>query len=177
MSFEKTLIVLAGLPGSGKSTSITQLLEGENEKDWFTYSTDAYIELEAAAKDKTYSDVFDDTYKVALKYMNEAVDEAIKDGKNVIWDQTNMGAKKRKGIVNRFPKDYSKICIVIVPPSSDEQEAELMTRLHSRKGKDVPDSVIEKMIENYEEPTLDEGFSAVYMFNIYGQLLGYKMPS
>lgn len=106
------LEVLVGLPGSGKSTHVSK-------KDFhaFVYSTDAYIEKFAAASGQTYGDVFRDVIDDATKHMNAQLELAISVGHDVVWDQTNMTSKKRRGILSRFPKSYKKICYCIHPPS------------------------------------------------------------
>jgi tRNA uridine 5-carbamoylmethylation protein Kti12 len=38
---------------------------------------------------------------------------------------------------------------------------ELFCRVNSRPGKEIPESVMYSMIEGYQEPTLEEGFSKI----------------
>jgi tRNA uridine 5-carbamoylmethylation protein Kti12 len=40
-------------------------------------------------------------------------------------------------------------------------EIELARRLASRPGKNIPDHVIRDMIDNYEAPTREEGFTEI----------------
>jgi tRNA uridine 5-carbamoylmethylation protein Kti12 len=54
--------------------------------------------------------------------------------------------------------EYSAIAVVFATPEPDE----LARRLASRPGKTIPPEVIERMIENWEEPTLDEGFKEIW---------------
>jgi len=39
---------------------------------------------------------------------------------------------------------------------------ELKRRLASRPGKVIPDDVVQQMIDNWEEPTLEEGFKEIW---------------
>jgi tRNA uridine 5-carbamoylmethylation protein Kti12 len=41
-------------------------------------------------------------------------------------------------------------------------EEELIKRLNSRPGKEIPKDVISNMIDNWEEPTLEEGFDEIW---------------
>lgn len=160
-----TLTVLVGLPGSGKSTSVPEDFDG------FIYSTDNYIEEYAANRSMTYNEAFKDSINFATQYNNIMLDRAIEAGKSVIWDQTNMSAKKRRSILSRFPKSYRKICICRVPPQTADEWLELGVRLGSRPGKIIPMHIIESMADTYVEPTIDEGFDEVHLYDIYGNML------
>lgn len=166
-----TLIVLVGLPGSGKSTSVNDLFEDLNSSDTFYYSTDAYIDRVALSKGMTYNECFKDHINEATKEMNSSLNDAIRWNSNVIWDQTNMSSKKRLGILSKFPKSYRKICICRVPPQTADEWLELGIRLGSRPGKIIPMNIIESMADSYVEPTLDEGFDEVHLYDIYGNML------
>ena len=163
-----TLTVLVGLPGSGKSTSIPEDFDG------FIYSTDNYIEQCAKMNGWTYKEAFQEFIEPATKTMNEQVEIAIRQKADVLWDQTNMSAKKRRGILSRFPKTYHKVCICRVPPQDEDEWAELNQRIVQRariNGKFIPPEVVERMADSYVEPTLEEGFDEVRLYDIYGRLL------
>lgn len=154
------IIVMVGLPGSGKDYWIEQYLK-ENPGEYYIASTDAIIEAVAAEKGLTYSDVFGpEEVKNATAQMNAEVAAAIREQKNVIWNQTNMAAKKRKGILSRFPKHtYLKMAVVVTAPPALHME-----RLFNRAkltGKFIPPGVIEIMRQNYVEPSRDEGFDEI----------------
>jgi gluconate kinase len=54
--------------------------------------------------------------------------------------------------------DYEHIAVVFRTPEPEE----LARRLASRPGKNIPDHVMRSMIDNFEMPTLDEGFTQVW---------------
>lgn len=157
-----TLTVLVGLPGSGKSTSIPEDFNG------FIYSTDNFIEDVARRMGTSYNEEFSHTIKAATAACDSLLGFAIQEGKDVIIDQTNMTAKKRRSILSRFPKTYRKVCICRVPPRDMNEWKELSTRVLSREGKIIPVHIIESMSASYVEPTLDEGFDEVRLYDIYG---------
>ena len=157
-----TLTVLVGLPGSGKSTSIPEDFDG------FIYSTDNYIEQCAKMNGWTYNEAFQEFIDPATKHMNEQLELAIRQRADVIWDQTNMSSKKRRGILSRFPKTYRKVCVCRVPPLDSQDWNELQQRLLSREGKIIPQHIVEAMVKSYVEPTIDEGFDEIQLYDIRG---------
>jgi len=148
--------ILIGLPGSGKSTWIRNK---QNKNDFVIVSSDDEIDKYAKSQNKTYSEVFDEYIKIATSNMNSNLINAIKNNQNIIWDQTNLSAKKRKGIISRLPKHYEKIAVVF-----EIDDDTLKDRLYNRtktEGKYIPNSVIENMKRTYEFPTKEEGFDEI----------------
>lgn len=157
------LIVMVGLPGSGKSTLVNKLLIAY--PDAFVYSTDQYIEDHATSLGKTYNDVFDNTIKMATSHMNNELAKSI-GNRDIIWDQTNMSDKKRKQIISKFGNNYVKTCIAIEPPKNENEENILKTRLSQRFGKIIPEHVIDIMKNQYVEPSRSEGFDKVMIVSM-----------
>ena len=165
---EPTVFVMVGLPGSGKSTYLNFVDEPEFGDTVFVYSTDNVLEQLAAKRGKTYNEVFKEEIGFATKLMDDLLKNAILMGIDVYWDQTNMSSKKRISILSRFPKHYRKVCICRVPPRNAEEWKELDRRILSRNGKFIPSHIIESMADSYVEPTLEEGFDEVQLYDIYG---------
>jgi tRNA uridine 5-carbamoylmethylation protein Kti12 len=107
---------------------------------------------------KTYSEVFDDVMPRAVRLMMQAVRRAQGQGKNVIWDQTSTTWVSRKKKFITLPK-YEHIAVVFATPEPDE----LARRLASRPGKNIPKHVMDQMINGFEMPTLDEGFTEIIL--------------
>lgn len=145
---------LIGVPGSGKSTWIKSQ---DWAKDCVVVSTDEFVEDYAKEVGSTYNDVFDDYMPTAVKLMADKVVRAREAGKDIIWDQTSMSVKSRKRKFSML-RDYEHIAIVFKTPEKDE----LARRLASRPGKNIPDHVMRSMIDNYDVPTEDEGFSQIW---------------
>lgn len=142
------LYVLIGVPGSGKSTWISN-------QEWATgcaiISTDKHVEEYAASRGMTYSEVFGDYMPIATALMSGDVVRARLENKDIIWDQTSTTVASRAKKFRMLP-DYRRIAVVLKTPEKEE----LLRRLSSRPGKVVPLSVVEGMLDNWEEPTLDE---------------------
>lgn len=145
---------LIGVPGSGKSTWIKSQ---DWAKDCVVVSTDEFVEDYAKEVGSTYNNVFDDYMPTAVKLMADKVVRAREAGKDIIWDQTSMSVKSRKRKFSML-RDYEHIAIVFKTPEKDE----LARRLASRPGKNIPDHVMRSMIDNYDVPTEDEGFSQIW---------------
>ena len=148
------LYVLVGVPGSGKSTWI------KNQKwtgNCVIVSTDEFVEDYAKECGQTYSEVFTDYMPTAVKLMAEKVIRARDARKDIIWDQTSTTVKSRERKFNMLP-EYHKIAVVFKTP----EHKELIRRLMSRPGKEIPEHVIGSMIDGWEEPTLEEGFHEIW---------------
>jgi tRNA uridine 5-carbamoylmethylation protein Kti12 len=149
-----TAYILVGIPASGKTTWV-----GHRKTNWDTtayVSTDKFVDQEATRQNKTYSEVFNDSMQAALTKMINDVIDAKNAGKDIIWDQTSTTVQSRKRKFNMLP-DYKMVAVVFRTPV----EQELQRRLNSRPGKVIPPDVVKSMIDNFEEPTKEEGFDEI----------------
>lgn len=148
---------LIGVPCAGKSTWI-------KDQIWAlgltVVSTDAFVEDYARTQGKTYSEVFKEYMPTAVDLMAKQVVSARKAGHTVIWDQTSTTRASRTRKFNMLP-DYEHIAVVFKTPDWEV----LNKRLASRPGKIVPVDVVQSMIDNWEEPTEDEGFKEIWYAN------------
>jgi predicted kinase len=148
---------LIGVPGSGKSTWYrNQDWLGEDKKDHKYVSTDQHVEGYAKDQGKTYSEVFEEYMPTAVQKMTINVNLAAAQGLDIVWDQTSTTVKSRAKKFAMLP-DYEHIAVVFATPNPDE----LTRRLASRPGKVIPYHVILNMLQNWDEPTLDEGFKEI----------------
>jgi len=128
--------MLVGVPGSGKSSYLKErLLRNEDERDAAIISSDHTV-------------------------MYRDLDDAIKWGDDIFWDQTNLSYGSRKGKLNKIPDSYTKVALVFNTPDDDELER----RLNSREGKHIPKKVIKDMAGRYQPPTIPEGFNRVEFY-------------
>ena len=145
---------LVGVPASGKSTWI-------DTQDWALscarVSTDKWVEIYAREVGRTYSQVFADFMPTAVDLMAKEVIAAREIGRDIIWDQTSTTLASRARKFNMLP-DYEHIAVVFRTP----EHTELMCRLMSRPGKEIPEHVITGMIAGWEEPTVEEGFKEIW---------------
>jgi len=145
---------LIGVPGAGKSTWIKSQ---DWAKDIPVVSTDNFVEAYAKEQGKTYNEVFKDYMPIAVKLMANQALICQANNLDVIWDQTSTSVVSRKRKFNTLP-GYEHIAVVFRTPEKDE----LAKRLASRPGKNIPDHVMRSMIDNFEMPTEDEGFTEIW---------------
>lgn len=166
----KKCVILVGMPASGKSTFLEFVDNPEFGDTVFVYSTDRYIDDQARAFGKTYNELFEDYIGKATTRMNALLDIAIKEGVDVYWDQTNLGKGKRRKIINRMSQvGYDVECVCFLPPRDNKEYYEWVERLESRPGKKIPPDVITRMENSFVLPSVDEGFSKVTFYDMYGE--------
>ena len=145
---------LIGVPGAGKSTWV-------KDQIWAlgltVVNTDAFVEDYARECGSTYSEVFEEYMPRAVELMANQVVFAREHGHTIVWDQTSTTIKSRARKFNMLP-DYDHIAVVFRTPDLDT----LRQRLAGRIGKDVPWEVVQSMIDNWEEPTEEEGFKEIW---------------
>jgi len=154
---EKIFVCLVGLPGSGKSTFCKKNLGG-----YTIVSTDDIIEEAAQKAGKTYNEVFKDVIgdadKLARATFRQAIAEQVP---RIAWDQTNVSAKKRMGILAQIPPDYHKIAVHF-DVSLDILKERLVAR-EQQTGKRIALAIVEDMMARFEAPTIAEGFNEILL--------------
>ena len=150
------LYVLVGVAGSGKSTWIKNQIWALGLN---VVSTDSFVDDYARAQGKTYSEVFEEYMPTAVKMMVDHVLFCRENKLDIIWDQTSCSIATRKKKIDMLP-EYYKIAVVFKTPST----AELIKRLESRPGKEIPWSIVSDMAQKLETepPTIEEGFNEIW---------------
>lgn len=155
--YQPEIFVLIGLPGSGKSTWIE--MHFGNTSNYMVISSDNHVERLCKADGITYREGFDKHVKEATNCLKNDLKYAIDNNMSIIWDQTNMAAKKREGILKDIPSHYKKIAVEF-----SVDDVELQRRLQDREektGKYIPDHVIKSMKGSYQPATRKEGFDMI----------------
>lgn len=155
-----TLIMLVGLPCSGKSTEVQYL---QRCFDAVVLSTDDFIEARAKQLKTTYNKIFDATIGEATFDMEKRLQEAVSQRKSIIWDQTNLTPASRKKKLAQVPNDYYPMAYVF-----NTEFEEILNRNEERgkKGKLIPYDVLQKMKKQYKVPSKEEGFKEVVFKHI-----------
>lgn len=153
-------MLLVGAPASGKSTWANAFIN--TNPGTLIVSSDEFIEEAARKNNKTYSEVFHANIEEASeKAEKKMMDGIIAGTRTIIIDRTNMTKKSRAVWLEKLRFHGYKVYAAIFELPDAEEHAR---RLKERQGKDIPDEVIKKMINDYEEPTKQEGFVDIFLF-------------
>lgn len=141
------LIIMVGLPGSGKSTRAKEL--ATLEKSCEILSSDAIRkELSGSEQDQTQNDK---VFRLLYQRMNELLSE----GKSVIIDATNTTLKSRRRILSECEIPcYREVQLVMTPVE------ECISRDASRE-RSVGKEVIYKFEASFQCPQYFEGFDTI----------------
>lgn len=150
------IVILCGIPTSGKSTYVQRLLKIPYWSNAVVLSTDDYIEKEAQRLNLTYNEIFDDVISDATRQLEIAFIEAKDKGKDIIFDQTNLSKKIRRKKLSKLPSCYRRTAVWF---QIDLEEA--LKRNKTREGKFIPESILKRMYHQFEVPTYDEGFDFI----------------
>lgn len=150
------LVMLVGLPGSGKSTAAGRLASviRSQGRACEIVGTDAYLEAEAARRSLPYATILADEFNVAEALMWRRAREASRNRISVVWDQTNLTVSARRLRLRLFPTNYLRIAAVM--PTADDEAWE--RNLARGPGRAVPESVFQRMRAEFRRPSRDEGF-------------------
>lgn len=143
------LIVLCGIPASGKSTLAKEL----SEKGYIIHSSDELRKKgvpEHLVFNKLHSDIKQD----------------LKSGFNCIYDATNLTKHKREKVVQWFKyfigKDLSITCMYFEP----NLHLSLERNNIRNKSEYVPVAIIKQMYHNFKTPSIIEGFDKIIKMEV-----------
>jgi tRNA uridine 5-carbamoylmethylation protein Kti12 len=145
MTQQPNLIILCGLPGSGKTTY--------SNSDEFKYhvrlSSDDYIDSIAQKLGKTYNDVFSKTVIQANKMFFEGIKYFSETNYNVLIDRTNLTRKSRRKIIRKFINHSPTIVFFDVAIND-------ILKRNTRSGKVFSENLLMEMYERLEIPNESE---------------------
>ena len=134
------IIVLCGIPGSGKTT-LAKTLQGK------LYSFDELVTVNTI-----------EGHEETQKQMYKDIQIDLLNGETVIVDHLLITRDKRKELLSYVPSDCKKICYVLNTPLED-----CLERNRNRENR-LPDFVITQSAGKYEIPTLDEGWGEIIKY-------------
>ena len=149
------VLILVGPPLVGKSYFCNKFVE-EIDADIILISRDEIV-MDVYGSDN-YTEAFQNVNqkKVDIVLTKSLVD-AGESGKNVIIDMTHMSSKRRKGNLDYFGDEYYKVG-VIFPLLSDEEFIKRNTKRVEDENKNIPMSIVKRMISQYQPIRSSEGF-------------------
>lgn len=152
MSRKNTLIVLCGISGSGKSTFAKHLLEISEQK-----KTAIAIACPDLIREKLYGDAsIQGDGKKVFQMAFDIVELSGKINADCVFDATNTTKKARRRVIEEGQKYFDFILCYYFTP-------DLIKSIENQKKRErqVPYDVLVRQINQWQTPTLDEGFDYV----------------
>lgn len=140
-------IMTIGIPAAGKSEYYKK--NYQSDENMIYLSSDRL-------REEILGDVNDQS-KNSLIFgeMQKRTIQALKAGKSVYYDATNLSRKKRINFLKQLPSDCPKIAIVFAIPF------EICIKRNNTRDRHVPLEVMERMYRRFQPPYYVEGFSKI----------------
>jgi predicted kinase len=144
------LILLVGIPGSGKTTFAKNYISNYHEQAIHISSDSIRSEL--------YGDesIQGDPAEV-FSIMQKRTIEALNNGNHVIYDATNITRKDRASIIGICPKFVKIQCYIIWAP------IEVCIERDTKRERTVGKEVINRMLKRFQAPYVDESIEDIYI--------------
>ena len=146
-----TLYYLVGLPGSGKSTYAKKLITENPSCE--------YLSSDAIREEFYGNASCQDNNGMIFNVMLQRTIKALKEGKNVIYDATNVARKKRSGFLKSIPSNLkvNKKCIIVWARIDTCIERDL------KRSRSVGEKVIRTILKRFQTPWFDEGWDDIHI--------------
>ena len=144
---KNVLIVLGGLPASGKSTYAEMLAESEQ----FCRVCPDLIRKELYGNENIQGNG-----KKVFEIAFNAIQRLGKQNFNVVFDATNINANRRKQLVKDM-RGYFDIIIF----KWFHTPIDICLKRNRERWRVVPEEVLWRMFDNFEEPTMEEGWDYI----------------
>jgi tRNA uridine 5-carbamoylmethylation protein Kti12 len=135
------LIALCGVAGSGKTTLSKQIAEQLNAK---LYCYDDLPNCHNPVK-----------FAAVHKQMWSAIDKDLRNGYDVVCDDLHTTFERRNGILSAIDTSCKKVIVVMKTPLEE------CLRRNANRPQRLPDFYIRHLHENFQYPTLDEGWDEI----------------
>ena len=148
MKMQKTIFLLCGPAGSGKSTWATRQIKVPQAQAWVSRDSIRFI---LVGENEDYFSREDEVFESFIKSIQAAIDD--RETREVYIDATHLTENARNKVLDQLDLTNCQIIPVVVHP-------DLKTTLaqnDQREGRAfVPRSVIKRMDAQFEEPTFHE---------------------
>lgn len=143
--------MLVGLPGSGKTYYANNCIS--KKENTTILSSDEIRKVLLGSEDAQWGN------SIVFDAMNRAAIENLKQGRDVIYDATNINSKRRMVLLEQIKKEvkedvFFKATILATP-------YEICVGRQQKRERKVPEEIINRMIKNFEIPYYEEGWNAI----------------
>nr|DBA20635.1 TPA: hypothetical protein GDO54_017395 [Pyxicephalus adspersus] len=153
---ECEILMMVGLPGSGKTTWAMKHSAANPEKKYNILGTNAIMEkmrVMGLRRQRNYAGRWDVLIQQATKCLNQLIQVAARRKRNYILDQTNVYATAQRRKMRPF-EGFKRKAVIICPTDADLQDR--IVKRTDEEGKDVPDSAVLEMKANFGLPEAGE---------------------
>lgn len=142
-----TLLMLCGLPCSGKSTKAQEFAEEHNAT---IFSSDSL-------RQEMFGDVNEQSHNQDLFVeLHKRIKNWLMNGESAIYDATNISYKRRMAFLVELKKiPCEKICVLMATPYEE------CLRRNAERERKVPEEVIKRMYMNFNIPYWYEGWDDI----------------
>lgn len=140
-------LLLCGLPASGKSTFSKEVMK---DRDDIIYLSSDLIRLEIYGSEEIQQD-----HANVFQIMLDRAKEALRNGKHVLYDATNISRKRRKGLLQQLPKNIDKTVVYMATP------IDTVIYQNNNRERVVPEEAIYSMYKNMQIPVYSEGWDKI----------------
>ena len=147
--------MLVGLPGSGKTYYVNKHLKRENTT---ILNSDEIRKILLGSEEAQWGN------SIVFNTMNYAAIENLKQGRNVIYDATNINSKRRIALLEQIKKEVKEDIFFVVTILATPYE--ICVERQQKRERKVPEEVINRMIKNFEVPYYEEGWDGILIENL-----------
>lgn len=163
-------IMLAGLPGSGKSYYAASLLKEMALAD-ASAGNSLWLSSDLIRKELYGSEEEQGDPKKVFEQMRLRTEQALSEGKTVIYDACNLNSKKRTAFLNNLRRFHcEKICVLFAVPYEE------CLKRNKERERQVPEDVIKRMYLNFNTPYYYEGWDRIQILYPEGAAGSYGRP-
>ncbi|XP_034944568.1 heterogeneous nuclear ribonucleoprotein U-like protein 2 isoform X2 [Chelonus insularis] len=158
---ECEMLMMCGLPASGKTVWANKYASENPEKMYNILGTNALIDkmkVIGLPRKRNYHGRWETLIDKCSRCLNKLLEVAATRRRNYILDQTNVYPSAQRRKMRNF-YGFQRKAIVIVP--TDEEFKSRTAKREAIEGKDVPDTTVLEMKANFSAPVVGESFDSI----------------